>query len=47
MLLALDDRQFFEMLSNSELMQENNIEVLEAFSQHFRMKFMGIIQTIN
>jgi len=47
MLLALDDRQFFEMLSNSELMQENNIEVLEAFSQHFRMKFIGIIQTIN
>ncbi len=43
MLLALDDRQFFEMLSNSELMQENNIAVLEAFSQHFRMKFMGIV----
>ncbi len=42
-LLAMDDQQFFEMLGNSVLLKENNIEVLEAFSHHFRMKFTGIV----
>jgi AcrR family transcriptional regulator len=42
-LLAMNDQQFFEMLSNSKLLLENEIEVLEAFSHHFRMKFTGIV----
>lgn len=45
LLLAMDDEQFFQTLRNSKLLEENNIEVLEAFSHHFRMKFMGIVLT--
>lgn len=44
LLLAMDDEQFFQTLRNSALLKENNIEVLEAFSHHFRMKFSGIVQ---
>ena len=47
LLLALDDQQFFATLSNNKLLQENNIEVLTAFSHHFRMKFTGLIASEN
>lgn len=43
LLLAMDDEQFFQSLRRSEILLENNIEVLEAFSHHFRMKFTGLI----
>ena len=43
LLLALDDQQFFATLSNDKLLKENNIEILDAFSHHFRMKFTGLI----
>lgn len=44
LLLAMDDQKFFEMLSEQTLLKENNIEVLEAFSQHYRVKFKGILK---
>ena len=42
-LLSLDDQQFFQMLGINRVMQEHNIEVLDAFNHHFNMKFTGII----
>jgi len=41
-LLAKDDMQFFEFLSNREELISKNIEVLEAFKCHYRTKFFGI-----
>lgn len=43
LLLALDDQKFFELLSEKKVLKENGIEVLPAFSQHFRVKFKGIL----
>lgn len=42
-LLSLDDQQFFEMLSMKRIYQEHNIDVLDAFNHHFKMKFSGIL----
>ena len=44
LLLALDDQKFFEMLSEQEILRDNNIEVLEAFAHHYKMKFGGILK---
>ena len=42
--LAMDDQQFFEMLANNTLLKEHKIEVLDAFSQHFKVKFGGVVK---
>lgn len=42
-LLALDDQQFFEMLGTTNLLQENEITVLEAFNHHYKTKFQGVL----
>lgn len=44
-LLALDDQHFFEMLGNTEIINEDSIPVLEAFNQHYKMKFNGIVDS--
>ncbi|MCB9187766.1 MAG: TetR/AcrR family transcriptional regulator [Flavobacteriales bacterium] len=44
LLLALDDQKFFEMLSERDLLKDHNIEVLDAFAHHFKMKFRGILK---
>lgn len=44
MLLALDDQKFFEMLSEQTILRDHNIEVLDAFAHHFKMKFGGILK---
>lgn len=43
LLLSLDDQKFFDLLSNQIILKENNIEVLEAFNHHFKIKFNGLI----
>jgi len=43
LLLSLDDQKFFDLLSNQDILRENNIEVLEAFNHHFRIKFNGVL----
>ncbi len=43
LLLSLDDQKFFDLLSNQSILRENNIEVLEAFNHHYRIKFQGLI----
>ncbi len=42
-LLSLDDQRFFEMLGMQQVLEEHQIEVLEAFNHHYRMKFQGIV----
>tara|TARA_B100001939_G_scaffold345149_2_gene361077 strand:+ start:80 stop:721 length:642 start_codon:yes stop_codon:yes gene_type:complete len=42
LLLSLEDQQFFEMLSNHEILERNGIDVLKAFNHHFQTKFHGI-----
>jgi len=41
--LSLDDQNFFDLLSNQAVLKENNIEVLEAFNHHYRVKFNGLL----
>lgn len=43
LLLSLDDQKFFDLLSNQAILKENNIEVLEAFNHHYRVKFNGLL----
>lgn len=43
LLLSLGDQQFFDLLSNPQILQDNNIEVLDAFNHHYQMKFSGIL----
>lgn len=43
LLLSLDDQKFFDLLSNQELLKENDIEVLEAFNHHYKVKFNGLL----
>ena len=42
LLLSLEDQQFFELLSNHEILERNGIDVLMAFNHHFQTKFYGI-----
>ena len=42
LLLSLEDQQFFELLSNHEILERNDIDVLTAFNHHFQTKFYGI-----
>jgi len=42
LLLSLEDQQFFELLSNHEILERNGIDVLMAFNHHFKIKFNGI-----
>ena len=42
-LLSVDDQKFFDLLSNQDVLKENNIEVLEAFNHHYRVKFNGLL----
>ena len=41
-LLSLEDQQFFDLLSNHEILERNGVDVLVAFNHHFRTKFHGI-----
>jgi len=43
LLLSLDDQKFFDLLSNQDILKENNIEVLEAFNHHYKVKFSGLL----
>lgn len=43
LLLSLDDQKFFDLLSSQEILKENNIEVLEAFNHHYKVKFNGLV----
>jgi AcrR family transcriptional regulator len=43
-LMSLNDQQFFEMLGMNKIIEENNIEVIQAFNHHFNMKFNGIVE---
>ena len=43
LLLSLDDQKFFDLLSAQNVLKENNIEVLEAFNHHYRVKFNGLL----
>ena len=43
LLLSLDDQKFFDLLSNQNVLKENNIEVLEAFNHHYSVKFNGLL----
>ncbi|MBL4704851.1 MAG: TetR/AcrR family transcriptional regulator [Flavobacteriales bacterium] len=42
-LMSLDDQQFFEMLGMNQIIEENDIQVIDAFNHHFKMKFQGIV----
>ena len=42
LLLSLEDQQFFELLSNHEILEKNGIDVLKAFNHHFQTKFHGV-----
>ena len=44
-LLSLDDQKFFDLLSSQAVLKENNIEVLEAFNHHYRVKFNGLLDS--
>ena len=44
-LLSLDDQKFFDLLSSQAVLKENNIEVLEAFNHHYRIKFNGLLDS--
>ena len=42
LLLSLEDQQFFDLLSNHEILERNGIDVLSAFNHHYNTKFNGI-----
>ncbi len=44
LLLSMNDQQFFDFLANKNSLKENNIEVLEAFNHHFKIKFSGLVK---
>ncbi len=44
LLLSMNDQQFFDFLANTNTLKDNNIEVLEAFNHHFKIKFSGLIK---
>lgn len=42
-LLSLDDYQFFDMLSQRNKLDKENLDVSELFNHHYRLKFNGIL----
>jgi len=44
LLLSMNDQQFFDFLANKNTLKDNNIEVLEAFNHHFKIKFSGLVK---
>jgi AcrR family transcriptional regulator len=45
LLLSLHDRQFFELLSNHKILTDNGVEVLDAFKHHYKVKFLGVLNS--
>ena len=44
-LLAREDRLFFELLFNQSFLIKNNLTLREAFNDHFKVKFNGLIES--
>ena len=44
-LLAREDRLFFELLFNQSFLIENNLTLRKAFNDHFKVKFNGLIES--
>jgi AcrR family transcriptional regulator len=43
-ILALSDKQFFDMLTQPDFLQKNNLSLKQAFDEYVKMRFYGIIK---